>query len=189
MNIQKLLIGAAIALTTLTSYAETTTDVVCSYAPSQSAAVNRITAGAGGAGVGAAAMLQATGLSIVTHSSGGYILTGAGGYIAGTLLSPLVVPVAIVASVVVGGTVIAVELSCAPKNHPDAINKVKEMTAEFKRAILSANDKAVIIRDNTGKEIRRLNNQAIDVRDAAIIETRDGAAQLYAKGQAFFGSR
>ena len=63
------------------------------------------------------------------------------------------------------------------------------MTAEFNRAILSANDKAVIVRDNTGKEIRRLNNQAIDVRDAAIIEARDGAAQLYAKGQAFLGSR
>lgn len=185
MNTKQIFLGAAMALAAMTSQAQTTTDVVCSYAPSQSAAVNRITAGVGGAGAGAAAILEATGLTLVAHSSGGYILTGAGGYVAGTLLSPLVVPVLITASVVVAGGVIAVELSCAPKNHPDAINKVKALTAEFSRAVLSANDKAVIIRDNTGKEIRRLNNRAIDVRDAAIIEARDGASQLYARGRTF----
>lgn len=186
MNTKQIFLGAAMALAAMTSQAQTTTDAVCSYAPSQSAAVNRISSGVGGAGAGAAAILQAAGLTAVQHSAGGYIFTGAGGYVAGTLGYATVAPVIITASVIVGGVAIAVELSCAPKNHPDAINKVKEITAEFNSAVLSANDKAVIIRDNTGKEIRRLNNQAIDVRDVAIIEARDGAAQLYAKGKTSF---
>lgn len=67
MNTKRLLIGSAIALASSLSYAATTTEVVCSYAPSQSAAVNRITAAAGGAGAGAAAILQATGLSLVSR--------------------------------------------------------------------------------------------------------------------------
>lgn len=186
---KRMLIGTAIALTATTFQVHANTDVVCSYAPSQSAAVNSITAGVGGAATGAAAILQATGLSIVTHSSGGYILTGAGGYVAGTLLSPLVVPVLVTATVVVGGTAIAIELSCAPKNHPDAVKKVKEITAEFSSALRSANDKAVIIRDATGKQISEINGHAIDVRDGAIrtangnaIEFRDNAARLFAKG-------
>jgi len=172
MNTKRLLIGSAIALASSLSYAATTTEVVCSYAPSQSAAVNRITAAAGGAGAGAAAILQATGLSLVAHSSGGYILTGAGGYVAGTLIGSLVVPVAVVATVVVGGTAIALELSCAPKNHPQAVKGVKDITAEFNKAVRSANEEAIKTRDKSWQKIAELNEGAIVRRDAAIGEVQ-----------------
>jgi len=186
---KKLLIGTAIALIATTSQAATTTDVVCSYAPSQSAIVNRITSCVGGAGVGAEAILQAAGLTAVHHSSGAYIFTGAGGYVAGTFGTAIVAPVLIVTSVVVAGTAVALELSCAPVNHPDSVNKVKEITAEFTRAVSSINDKAVIIRDASGKKINAINNHAINVREEAMkaasdksIEFMDSAARLYAKG-------
>lgn len=190
MNITRLLIAAAIALTTSKSYAETTADVVCSYAPSQSAAVNRITAGTGGAGVGAATLLQATGLQFVMHSSGGYILTGAGGYVAGTLLSPLVVPTVVAATVIVSGTAIVVELSCAPKNHPDAIKSVKQITAEFNKAVRIANAKAIDVRDDAVSKIRELNEDGIVLRDRTLekikaannrgIEIRDKTSPYFA---------
>lgn len=190
MNPQRLLIAGAIVLTTSISHAETTVDVVCSYASSQSAAVNQIIVGTGGAGAGAVAMLQATGLQFVAHSSGGYILTGAGGYVAGTLLSPLVVSTIVAAAVIVGGTAIVVELSCAPRNHPDAMNSVKKITAEFNQAVRSANTKAMIVRDGTADKILELNEDAIVVRDRALeklknsnnrgIEIRDRTSRYFA---------
>lgn len=190
MKSLRLLIAAAIALTTSISHAATTADVVCFYAPSQSAAVKQITAGIGGAGVGAAALLQATGLQFVAHSSGGYILTGGGGYVTGTLLSPIVVPIVVAATVIAGGTAIVVELSCAPRNHPDAINSVKKITAEFNQAVRSANAKAVTVRDGSVNKILELNEDAIVVRDRALeklkntnnrgIEIRDRTSQYFA---------
>lgn len=190
MSSRKLLVAGAIAVTASISHAETAADVVCSYASSQSAAVNQIIVGAGGAGAGAAALLQATGLQFVAHSSGGYILTGAGGYVAGTLLSPLVVSTAVVATVIVGGTAIVVQLSCAPRNHPDAMNSVKKITAEFNQAVRSANAKAVIARDGAVDKILELNEDAIVVRDRALeklkntnsrgIEIRDKTSQYFA---------
>jgi len=190
VNITRLLIAAALLLTASMPHAETTADVVCSYAPSQSAAVNRITAGTGGAGVGAASLLQATGLQFVAHSSGGYILTGAGGYVAGTLLSPLVVPTVVAATVIVSGTAIIVELSCAPRNHPDTIKSVKQITAEFNQAVRTANAKAIDIRDGAISKMRELNEDSIVVRDRALetikstnnrgIEIRDKTSQYFA---------
>jgi hypothetical protein len=189
MNIKKLFITGLMALVPVASNAATNTDIVCSYAPSQSAAVNRITATASGATVGAAAMLQATGLSIVAHSSGGYILTGAGGYVAGTLVGPFVVPVAVTASVIVAGAVVAVELTCAPRNHPDAVKSVARITKEFNRAVRAANARAVDVRDGAVMKIRELNANAIVERDAAVdkvraaneraIEIRDGSTKLF----------
>lgn len=190
MNSKTLLIFATIALAASASHAATNYEVVCSYAPSQSAAVNRITAGAGGAGAGAAAMLQATGLSLVTHSSGAYILTGSGGYVAGSLLSPLLVPMIVTASVIVGGTAIALELSCAAKNHPDAVNSVRSITAKFNEAVRSANVKAEEVRDVTLEKMRQLNADAVvqrediarrvrDANDRAIV-IRDGASRFVA---------
>lgn len=187
--VKMLLISAAIALATTTAQAKATTDVVCSYAPSQSVVVNGIASGVGGAGAGAAAILQAAGLTAVSHSAGGYIFTGAGGYVAGTLGYAIVAPVLITASVVVGGTAIALELSCAPNNHPDAVNKVKEITAEFSRAFHSAKEKALDVRNATGRKVSELNEEAIIRRDDAIVEFRVGSAQLFAKGQAFLDSR
>lgn len=190
MNIKQQLAAAVIVFSASTSYAATTTDVVCSYAPSQSAAVNRITAGVGGAGVGAAAILEATGLSMVAHSSGAYILTGSGGYVAGTLLSPLAVPVLVTASVVVGGTVIALELSCAPKNHPEAVKSVANATEAFNNAVRSANARAVVVKEATVNKVLELNANAVVEKEAIVarvrnaneraIEVRDGAARLLA---------
>lgn len=172
------------------SHAETTADVVCSYAPSQSAAVNRISAGVGGAGVGAAALLQATGLQFVVHGSGGYILTGAGGYVAGTLMSPLVVPTVVAATVIVSGTAVVVELSCAPRNHPDAIKSVKQITAEFNQAVRSFNAKSIDARDGAVSKIRELNEEGIVLREWALemvkntnslgLEIRDKATHYFA---------
>jgi hypothetical protein len=190
MNLHRIVITVAIVLTASIGNAQTTADVVCSYAPSQSAAVDRIVAGSGGAAVGAAAILKATGLQFVAHSSGGYILTGAGGYVAGTLISPLVVPTVVAASVIVGGTAIVVVLSCAQRNHPDAVNSVKKVTAEFNQAVRLANANAVVVRDDTVKKILELNENAIVVRDRALqelkrtndqgIEIRDKASQYFA---------
>lgn len=168
------------------------TDVVCSYAPSQSVMVNRITAGIGGAGAGAAAILQAAGMTAVTHSSGAYILTGAGGYVAGTIGAAIVAPVLITASVVVAGTAVAVELTCAPTNHPAAVKRVHEITEEFNRSVRSVNGKAVDLRDGAVKKVSQLNDKAILVRDATAnkisnandraIEFRDSAAKRIAAG-------
>ncbi len=143
MKTKRLFLGAAIAMMVSTGQAATTAEVVCSYAPSQSATVNRITAAAGGAGVGASAILSATGLQFVAHSGGGYILTGSGGYVAGTLLSPILIPTVIVATVVVGGATVALELTCAPRNHPQAVERVKEITASFNEEVRAANEDAM----------------------------------------------
>lgn len=181
-----------IALVAKSAEANGTTDAVCTYAPSQSVIVNRISTGVGGAGLGAAAILQAAGLSAVMHSSGAYIFTGAGGYVAGTLGMAIVAPVLITTSVVVGGSVIALELTCAPKNHPDSLRKMKEITAEFTKETLQLNEKAIVIRDNAAKNVRVMNDNAIDVRDASVkkvraanesaIDLRDRAAQFLSRG-------
>lgn len=148
--------------------AATTTDVICSYAPSQNAAVNRITAGLGGAGAGVAAILEAAGMTAVAHSSGAYIITGSGGYIAGTIGSAVLAPILITTSVAVAGAAVTVELSCVPKNHPKAIDAIEKYQKEFEKAMIKA------------------NNKAIDIRDAATnkaIEFKDSASQLIARGK------
>lgn len=174
MKSKKPLLGAAIIIIMVsTTQAATTAEVVCSYAPSQSATVNRITAAAGGAGVGASAILSATGLQFVAHSGGGYILTGSGGYVAGTLLSPIIIPTVITATVVIGGATIALELTCAPRNHPQAVDRVKEITVSFNQEVRSANEAAIMKRDVTWKSIKELNEGAIVKRDAAITQAQE----------------
>ena len=173
MKTKRLFLGAAIAMMVSTTQAATTVEVVCSYAPSQSATVNRITAAAGGAGVGASAILSATGLQFVAHSGGGYILTGSGGYVAGTLLSPLLIPTVIAATAVVGGATIALELTCAPRNHPQTIERVKEITASFNKEVRAANEDAIKKRDATWKSIKELNESAVVKRDAAITQAQE----------------
>ena len=59
------------------------------------------------------------------------ILTGSGGYVAGTLGSALVGPVIIGVGLVVAGSAASVEVLCAPKNHPDAVRRVEEASSEF----------------------------------------------------------
>jgi hypothetical protein len=187
----RLFFTAVLVLATSMSYAESTADVVCSYAPSQSAAVNRITSYLGGAEAGAAALLKATGQKFVPHSGGGYILTSSrGGYVAATLLRPLVFPTLVTAAVVVGSATIVVVLACAPRNHPEAIDSVNRITKEFNQAVREANANAVEVRDATTRKIQELNENGIVLRDRTLseikransrgIEIRDKATEYFA---------
>lgn len=108
-------------------------DVVCSYAPSQSNGIAAVSGAAGGAAAMTAGLAAALGMSAVAHSSGALILTGSGGYIAGTLGTAVVAPTIVVVGAVVGGTAISVELLCAPKNHPAEYKKVLGAGREFGR--------------------------------------------------------
>ena len=106
-------------------------EVICSYAPSQSKAVTALSGAAGGAGAATAAIGQALGLTAVAHSSGALILTGSGGYIAGTLGTAVIAPVIVTAGAVIGGTAFTVELVCAPKNHPEYTQRVVKAAIDF----------------------------------------------------------
>lgn len=127
------LVSLALSAASLNAAAGQTADVVCSYAPSQSRGVAALSAAAGGSAAAASAVAVATGTAAVAHSSGALILTGSGGYIAGTLGTAVVGPTIVVVGLVVGGAAISVELLCAPKNHPGQVAKVKEAATEFAR--------------------------------------------------------
>lgn len=131
----KLIARLATVLTLVLSmsyaHAEVTTDVICSYAPSQSAAVKRISGLLAASAAGAEVALVTSGITIVAHSSGVPILTGAGGYIAGTMTGALATTTVITAGIIVGGSAVTVELACAPKNHPELVKKVIEDAKEY----------------------------------------------------------
>lgn len=107
------------------------TEVICSLAPSQSNVVTGIASTAGGAGATAAALAQALGLTAVAHSSGALILTGSGGYVAGTLGTAAAGPVIVGVGLIVAGSAVTVELLCAPKNHQQEVKKIEEAASEF----------------------------------------------------------
>lgn len=111
------------------------TEVVCSYAPSKSKAVLAFSSAAGGVGAGASAVASTAGLSVVAHSSGAYIFTGTAGYVAGTLGTAVLFPVAVTVGALAGGAAATVELVCAPKNHPELVAKVNALAEEFARKI------------------------------------------------------
>lgn len=119
------------------SFAETTTEVICSFAPSQSAAINRISSLAGGSSLGAEITLLANGLTIVPHSSGSFIMTGSGGYVAGTMTGSVITAKMITAGVFIAGTTILVELACVPINHRELVAKLMKDSSEYPS---SAND-------------------------------------------------
>lgn len=108
-------------------------DVICSYAPSQSANVASISALAGGAAATAAAVAQTVGLTAVLHSSGAYILTGSAGYVAGTLGGAVTGPAIVMVGLVIGGTAVTVELLCVPRNHPEQVKRISAAADEFSR--------------------------------------------------------
>ena len=116
--------------------ASASSEVVCSYAPSQSNLVAGI-AGVAGAPAAASAVATATGLAVsaVAHSSGALILTGTSGYIAGTIgttaAGVAAAPVIIAVGLVVAGTAVTVELVCAGRNHPEQVAKVHQAAREF----------------------------------------------------------
>lgn len=149
---KKIIISALFAMAPTLAQAESTTDVVCSYAPSQSEVVKNISASAGGAGATALAITQATGLTAVVHSSGAYIFTGSSGYVAGTLGGAAAAPVIIGVSIAVGTAAGTVELLCTPKNHPEFTAKVMDASKEFVRRskiqLNTASDKISETREN-----------------------------------------
>ena len=51
-------------------------EIDCTLAPSQDKVVNRVSGAAGGATATAYALAQATGLSVVAHSSGASVVSG-----------------------------------------------------------------------------------------------------------------
>lgn len=125
----KSLIAFAVCACLGSAYAATGADVACSLAPSQSKAAAAAVSSMGGAGAATAAIGQALGLSVVAHSSGAAILTGSGGYVSGTLgaaaAGPAIITVGIVA--VTGAT--ALEIVCAPRNHPEHVAKIAEASS------------------------------------------------------------
>ena len=109
-------------------------DELCSYAPSKSYVVNRISSGLGGAGTGALAVMHTTGLSMVADGSGSYVLAGAGGVVAG---SSIAIPALIVASVAAVGAGIALELGCIKKNHPDTARSIEKHAESLHQSALA----------------------------------------------------
>jgi hypothetical protein len=106
-------------------------EIVCSYAPSQSAVVSHVASAAGGSGIAATAIAKAAGLSAVAHSSGAYIFTGSGGYLAGTLGTAVVGPVVVGVGFAVGGVAASIELLCAPRNHPEMVARIEAASRDF----------------------------------------------------------
>lgn len=106
-------------------------EIICALAPSQSSVVSHVSSVAGGGSAAALALAQATGFSVVAHSSGSLILTGAGGYVAGTLGTAIAGPIIIGVGLVVGGAAVSVELLCLPKNYPDSASKINAAATEF----------------------------------------------------------
>ena len=159
-------------LTSFCAFAESTSDVVCTYAPSQSKLVQNISGVAGGAGATALAITQATGLTAVVHSSGAYIFTGSSSYIAGTLGGAAAAPVIIGISIAVGATAGTVELLCTPKNHPEFTAKVVEASEEFvrrsKTQLDTASEKITEAKENTKPVISK-----------ATVVLKDSAANVF----------
>jgi len=129
----KLMTMLVAALTTAATcaHSEVTTEVVCTYAPSQNSTVSRIGGLVSGAAAGTEVTLLTSGLTVVAHSSGAPILTGAGGYIAGTMAGALVATTVVTIGVIAAGTAITVELACAPKNHPEFVKKALDGAKEY----------------------------------------------------------
>lgn len=152
--------------------AKPTTDVVCSYAPSQSKAVAAVSGAVGGASATAGAMAAATGLTAVAHSSGALILTGTSGYIAGTLgttaAAVAAAPVVVAVGLVVGGAAISIELVCASKNHPYQVAKVEAAASEFSRRFSETMNKTQVAAANATKSIGPVTGRtAVKVKKVA----------------------
>lgn len=134
-----------------------TSEVVCSYAPSQSSAVAAVSGAAGGASATAGAISAATGLTAVVHSSGALILTGTSGYIAGTLgttaTAVAAAPIVVAVGIIVGGAAVTLELVCASKNHPTQVEKVKEAANEFSNRFSSAMENTKVAAGDMTKSV------------------------------------
>lgn len=118
-----------------TALANSSANIICSYAPSQSTLVASALGAAGSADFTVGAIATAVGLNVVKHSSGAYILSGSSGYIAGTIGGASVVPWIVGVSLVVGGATVVVEIVCANSNHPEMIRKLEIAAKEVSNKI------------------------------------------------------
>lgn len=158
---------AALAISSA-ALAQSNTEVVCSYAPSQSKKVAAVSGAAGGAAATATAVASAAGLTVVSHSSGAAIFTGSSGYIAGTLGGAAVAPAVVTVALVVGGAAAALELVCARKNHPGQIDKVYEAATEFASRFSVAMHTMSVSAGKAAKSIRpAVQRSAIEVKRVA----------------------
>lgn len=107
--------------------------VLCSYAPSQSLLVNRLSGSAQGSAAAAATIAKAVGLTAVRHSSGAYIFTGSAGYVAGTIGGAGALPTTVLVGAIVAGSAVTLELVCASHNHPQLVARVESAAQELMR--------------------------------------------------------
>jgi hypothetical protein len=146
--------------------ARPTADFACSLAPSQSSAASAVVASMGGAGAATAAVGQALGMTVVTHSSGAAILTGSGGYIAGTIGAASAAPFLITVGVVAVTGATALEIVCAPRNHPEQVARVQEAGARFAasfRSVAGSVRSAAVPRiEKTSVALKRLKGDVFD---------------------------
>lgn len=186
----KFIVFAVLALLIPSVHAQTgpaavpKSDIVCSYAPSQSKAVAAVSGAAGGAGATIGAMAAATGLTVVTHSSGALILTGSAGYIAGTIGAAAAAPFIVGVGLVVGSAAVTIELVCAWKNHPDQVAKVDKAATEFsrrfsesmKKTTVAAADLKKAIAPAAGRataEVKRIAGDVLKYANRASAEARN----------------
>jgi hypothetical protein len=136
---------------------------MCTYAPSQSSKVAAIVSVAG-ASATAGAVSLATGLTAVAHSSGALILTGASGYIGGTMGATAAAvaagPTVIVVGLVVGGVATSIELVCAAENHPKEIAKIRAAAEEFSRRFKTDIKRSTSAATGIGKSVAPASGRA-----------------------------
>lgn len=143
-------------------------EIICTLAPSQSPLITNISGAAGASSAAVLAIAPAMGLTVVTHSSGAFILSGTGGYVAGTLGGAIVAPVIVGVGLVVGGTAVTVELLCASRNHPNEVAKVEAAAAEFSRRsreLMTMTPKAVD--DVKANAVSRAKQATVEVKRVA----------------------
>ena len=166
----------------ISASAQPKSEVICSYAPSQSTAVAAVSGAAGGASATAGAVAAATGLTAVAHSSGALILTGSTGYIAGTIgataATIAAAPVVVAVGLVVGGSAVTLELVCASRNYPEQVAKINAAASEFSNRFGQAMQKTAIATGSLRKSIGPMaGSAAARVKDI----TSDVLEYVYSK--------
>jgi len=134
---KRLVVAAFLTLLGFELRAAQYTEVICAYAPGQDETVDRISTASKALSGGTKATLVAKGLTAVAHSSGAGILTGSGGYLSGTMVAGTAAAAVLPVTLFLGGATFAVELGCAPKNHPELVRQVLQDAEQYSDDIFS----------------------------------------------------
>ena len=166
-------------LTTLPVLAEkkaekSTSEVVCSWAPSQDSKIAALVGAGSGAAATTASLGAALGMTAVWHSSGTYILTGSAGYIAGTLGAASAAPVIVVVGTVAGVGAVTIELACAPRNHPEAYKRVIDASVDYGKRVGA-------FAQQSGSQVRSASSRAYTLSVVKVVEWKELAAKEWAK--------